>query len=65
MAKRSSICGQYQCILGDIKDHLEDLHNVFQSLLDARLKLKPQKSLIGMNKLVYLGHIFSKERHYS
>ena len=36
--------------------HLEHLEEVFQRLVDAGLKLKPQKCMFGVNHIKYLGH---------
>ena len=42
-------------------EHLRHLEAVFQALLSANLKVKPQKCLFGSDKIVYLGHQVSGE----
>ena len=43
------------------QEHLTDLQEVFQSLRDAGLKLKPSKCHFAKNEVKYLGHIVSAE----
>jgi hypothetical protein len=62
---------RWKCVLVYVDDvnvysksfdqHLIDLQRIFHRLIQVGLKLKPSKCSIGMPKLVYLGHIISKE----
>ena len=42
------------------EEHLNHLHQVFSKLREAGLTLKPSKCRFAARKVVYLGHIFSK-----
>ena len=44
----------------DFESHLYHLQLVFDRLITANLKIKPSKCQFGKNKVVYLGHVFSK-----
>ena len=45
----------------NFEEHLTHLQNVFDRLKQANLKLHPQKCNFALEKIVYLGHILSKE----
>ena len=40
-------------------DHLQDLRNLFQSLIDNGLKISPKKCQFFRSELVYMGLNFS------
>ena len=42
------------------KEHLENLTRVFQRLRDANLKLKPSKTKLFQERVVFLGHVISR-----
>ena len=44
--------------------HLEHLGEVFQRLRDANLTLKPSKCNFAVDRIVYLGHVITKEGVY-
>ena len=43
------------------EEHIERLRGVFEKLSAARLKLKPSKCEFFKSKIIYLGHIVSKD----
>ena len=45
----------------DFETHMQHLKVVFQRLRNACLKLHPKKCSFGMSKILYLGHIVSKD----
>lgn len=45
----------------DFETHLKHLGEVFQRLREAKLTLKPSKCEFGVNKVMFLGHIISKD----
>lgn len=56
------------CYIDDIlvfsssfSEHLDHLGQVFQRLRDANLTLKPSKCSFAVEKVVYLGHVISKD----
>ncbi|MCG8044300.1 MAG: DDE-type integrase/transposase/recombinase [Candidatus Thiodiazotropha taylori] len=56
------------CYIDDIlvfssnfKEHLKHLNEVFQRLREAKLTLKPSKCSFAVEKVVYLGHVISKD----
>ncbi|MEW8547939.1 MAG: reverse transcriptase domain-containing protein [Candidatus Thiodiazotropha sp.] len=42
-------------------EHLEHLGEVFQRLREAKLTLKPSKCSFAVDKVIYLGHVITKE----
>ena len=45
----------------DFREHLADLQQVFDRLVQAEMLLKPSKCYFGLDRVKYLGHIVSAE----
>ena len=54
----SHLYGRY---FGNFDSHLAHLRNVFESLSDTGLKLRPDKCKFAVRKIHYLGHVVSKD----